>query len=183
VKNSTRFVLIIILIVLSIWLQNLLDTKPELITREKSRFANYFLEDFKLTAHDKTGKIKYTLSAKRLDNFEDEKMAEIKNIEAEFFNAESSLTVTSAKANLFHKSNVIEFYDGVKINRPKQSNRPALALETEKITLLGDEEVLQTDSPVSVKSGNTLFESQGMKFDNKLGELELKSNVKGTYVK
>ena len=165
------------------WLQNLLSTKPELITREKTRFANYFLEDFKLTAHDKDGKVKYLLSAKRLDNFDSEKMAEIQQIEAEFFNQESNWTITSAKANLFHDNNVIEFYDGVKINRPKQANRPALILETDKITLLGDKDILQTDSKVKVKSGNTQFESQGLSFDNKQGVLELKSDVKGIYVK
>jgi len=183
VKNSTRFVLIIILLTIGFWLQNLLETKPELITREKTRFANYFLEDFKLTAHDKDGKIKYVLSAKRLDNFEDEKIAEIQNIEAEFYNQESNWTITSAKANLFHNNNVIEFYDGVKINRPKQPKRPELILETDRITLLGDQDILQTDSKVSVKSGNTQFESMGLSFDNKQGILELKSKVKGTYVK
>ena len=165
------------------WLQNLLSTKPELITREKTRFANYFLEDFKLTAHDKDGKVKYLLSAKRLDNFESEKMAEIQQINAEFYNQESNWTITSEKANLFHDKNIIEFYDGVKINRPKQTNRPALTLKTDKITLLGDKDILQTDSKVTVVSGKTQFESQGLSFDNKQGVLELKSDVKGTYIK
>jgi len=183
VKNSTRFVLIIVLLVLSLWLQDLLETKPELITREKTRFANYFLEDFKLTAHDKDGKIKYTLSAKRLDNFEDEKMAEIQDIKAELQNQESNWTITSAKANLFQENNIIEFYDGVKINRPKQADRPELILETDKITLLGDKDILQTDSKVKIKSGHTQFESLGLSFDNKQGILELKSDVKGTYIK
>ena len=182
-KNSTRFVLIIALLVLSWWLQNLLDTKPELITREKTRFANYFLEDFKLTTHNKQGEVKYVLSAKRLDNYDDEDLAEIQQINLQFINNEANWTLTAGKGRLFHSNKQIEFYDDVKINRPATNNSSALQVSTDKITLLGDAEKLQTDEPVTVVSDGTTLQSQGLVFDNQKGTLELKSNVKGQYVK
>ena len=182
-KNSTRFVLIIALLVLSWWLQNLLDTKPELITREKSRFANYFLEDFKLTSHDTNGEVKYILNAKRLDNFEDEELSEIQHINVQFINNDSIWTLTAGKAKLFHSNKQIEFFDNVKINRPENKNNAALTISTSQITMQGDAEILTTDKKVTVVSGTNTIESLGLKFDNKQGIFELTSNVKGQYVK
>lgn len=182
-KNSTRFVLIIILLVLSWWLQNLLNTKPELITREKTRFANYFLEDFKITSHNEQGQIKYILQAQRLDNYDEEQLAEIQNIETEFYNKESNWTLTATKARLYHSNNQIEFYGGVKINRPQLANRSALLIETDSITLNGDTEILQTNSQVTIIRDKIRLQSQGLVYDNQKGLLELRSNVKGSYVK
>ncbi len=182
-KNSTRFVLIIALLVLSWWLQNLLDTKPELITREKSRFANYFLEDFTLTTHDADGSVKYILKAKRLDNFEDEDLAEIQQINVQFINDESIWTLSAGKATLFHSNKQIDFFDSVKINRPANKDSAALTISTSQITMQGDAEILETNKKVTVVSGGNTIESQGLKFDNKQGIFELTSNVKGQYVK
>ena len=161
----------------------MLDTKPELITREKTRFANYFLDDFTLTSHNKEGDIRYTLKARRLDNFEDENLAEVQQIEATFYNKNSIWTLSAGKARLFHNNKQIEFYDGVKINRPKENDRPALQVSTNSITLQSDTEILQTNDAVTLVSGDTTFQSKGLSFNNEKGILELKSNVKGRYVK
>ena len=182
-KNSTRFVLIIALLVLSWWLQNLLDTKPELITREKSRFANYFLEDFKLTSHNTDGTVKYILKAKRLDNFENEELAEIQDINVQFINNESIWTLSAGNARLFHSNKQIEFFDNVNINRPASENSAALTISTRQITMQGDAEILKTNEKVTVVSGANTIQSQGLIFDNKKGTFELTSNVKGQYVK
>lgn len=180
-KNSTRFVLIIILLVLSWWLQNLLDTKPELITREKTRFANYYLEDFTITTHDTVGKVKYKLSAKRLDNFEDEDQAEIQQIEVRFFDKQADWTLTAGKGRILHSKDQIDFYDGVKIFRPQQKNRPEFSIETASIHLYSERDILETADQVFIKSGKSHFQSLGLSFDNNTGLLELKSNVKGHY--
>jgi len=183
VKNSSRFIIVILLLVFSWWLQDLLDSKPELITREKTRFANYYLQDFKLTAHDTQGKEKYTLQAERLQNFEQDSVSEIEKVHAEFFNKESNWTITADKANLYEEQNKIEFYGNVKIIRPKQKNRSDFTFHTDKILLLTEKEILETSDLVTVSSDSTVIKSKGLRYDNLQGILEFKSDVKVTYVR
>ena len=182
-KNSTRYILIILLLVASWWFQNLLDRKPELITRDKIRLADYYLEDFKLTAHNKQGNISYTLKAKRLDHFENEALAEIKEVHAEVYNQDANWRITANKANLFQNDNKIEFYGNVEVTREKQSDRPDFSLKTDEITLLTKKEIMETSSPVTVQNGKNILKSKGLSYDNQKGVLVLKSNVKGIYVK
>lgn len=172
-----------LLLAFSWWLQDVFTKKPELLTREKTRFANYFLEDFKLTTYDKNGKVKYTLKAKKLDNFERESLAEIEEINVEFYSQGANWTVTADKAKLFQNENKIEFFDNVKILRPKQAEKPEFSFQTQQMTLLTKKEVLQTSQFVTVINNGTLIKSKGLHYDGKNGILELKANVKVTYVK
>lgn len=182
-KNSTRFIIVILLLVLSWWLQNLLDTKPELITREKTRFANYFLEDFTITSHNDAGQVKYTLSANRLDNFEEEDTAELKQIKVSFYGDKENWTLTAGKGRIHHKSQQIDFYDGVNIYRPASANKPEISIETTEIKFDSKLDLLKTKQKVFIRSGKSQFQSTGLSFNNKLGTLELESNVKGHYEK
>ncbi len=172
-----------LLLAFSWWLQDFFTNEPELLTRDKTRFANYFLEDFKLTAYDKSGKAKYTLKAKRLDNFESESVAEIEEINVNFYSQGSNWTVTANKAKLFQDENKIEFFDNVKILRPKQAEKPEFSFQTQQMTLLTEKEILQTDLLVTVNNNGTLIKSKGLRYDGKNGILELKADVKVTYVK
>lgn len=172
-----------LLLAFSLWLQDIFTSKPELLTRDKTRFANYFLEDFKLTAYDKNGKAKYTLKAKRLDNFESESLAEIEEINVEFYTQGSNWTVTANKAKLLQNENKIVFFDNVKILRPKQAEKPEFSFQTQQMTLLTEKEILQTDHLVTVNNNGTLIKSKGLRYDGKNGILELKADVKVTYVK
>jgi len=183
VKNSSRFIIVILLLAFSWWLQDLLDSKPELITREKTRFANYYLQDFKLTAHDTQGKEKYILQAERLQFFEQDSVSEIDKIRAEFFSKESNWIITADKANLYKEQDRIEFLKNVKIFRPKQKNRSAFTFHTDKISLLTEKEILETSSLVTVSSDSTVIKSKGLRYDNQQGILEFKSDVKVTYVR
>lgn len=172
-----------LLLAFSWWLQDLFTHKPELLTRDKTRFANYFLEDFKLTAYNKNGQPKYTLKAKRLDHFEQESLAEIQQINAEFYNQEANWTVTANTAKLYEEKDKIEFTGDVKINRPKQAERSGFSFQSKQMTLLTDIEILQTNSHVIVNSNGTRIESNGLRYDGKQGILELNADVKVTYVK
>lgn len=182
-KNSSRYILIFTLLALSWWLQNILNKKPELIIRDTSRFADYYLEDFKLTAHNKSGLVKYTLQAKRLDNYEQESLAEIQDITAEVYNKQGNWTITADKALLYHNKNIIEFSDNVKIIRPQQPDRAELNLQADTMTLLTEKEILTTNGRVTLKTGKTTLESKGLRYNNLQGILELQANVKGSYVK
>jgi len=183
VKNSTRYILIILLLLFGWWLQDLLSSKPELISREKVRFANYFLEDFTLTAHNKEGLPRYSLQAKRLDHFEQESVAEIQTIRAEIFNEDANWTISARRANLYKDNERIEFYDDVKIFRPAQDKLPELSFQAEKMILFTDTETLKTDSHVIINSNGNSIESDGLSYDSLQGILELTANVKVTYVK
>lgn len=172
-----------LLLAFSWWLQDLFTSEPELLTRDKTRFANYFLEDFKLTAYNKDGKPKYTLKAKRLDHFEEEGLAEIQQIDAEFYNSASIWKVSAKQAKLYQKDNKIEFFDSVKIFRPKQNKQTGFSFQAQQMTLLTEKEILQTDQQVTVNNNGTVIESKGLRYDGKKGILELIADVKVTYVK
>jgi len=168
---------------MSWWLQDLFDRKPELITREKTRFANYYLEDFKLTAHDKQGKIKYILQANRLDNYDQESVAEIQGVRTTLFNKNSNWIVSANQAKIFQGKNKIEFNSDVIFTRPAQASQTKLTLKTEQITFHTDKDLLETSSHVTITSEGTRLEANGLRYDNQKGTFELTSDVKGTYVK
>ncbi len=172
-----------LLLAFSLWLQDIFTSKPELLTRDKTRFANYFLEDFKLTAYNKSGKPKYTIKAQRLDHFEQESLAEIQQINAEIYNKESNWTITANKARLYQDENKMEFFDDVKIFRPKHAEQAEFSFQSKQMTLFSEKEILQTNHHVTVNSNGTLIKSKGLRYDGKQGILELKADVKVTYVK
>ena len=171
------------MLLLSWWLQNLFDRKPELITRDKTRFANYYLEDFKLTAHDKQGKIKYQLEAKRLDNYDQESVAELKEVQTTLFNEKANWLISAKQATIFQADDKIEFFHEVVVTRPQQASQRPLTLQTEQITLHTDKELLHTAAHVTIISGQTRLESNGLRYNSQTGIFELSADVKATYVK
>ncbi|MDH5516627.1 MAG: LPS export ABC transporter periplasmic protein LptC [Gammaproteobacteria bacterium] len=182
-KNSSRYLLIIVLLLLSWWLQNLFDRKPELITRDKSRFANYYLEDFKLTAHDKQGKIKYIIRARRLDNYEQESVAELQDVHSTLFSKKANWEIRADQAKIFQQEDKIVFFENVTFTRPAQDSQQPLTLQTEQMTLFTEKELLQTSAHVTIIEGQTRLEGDGLSYNSQTGTFKLISGVKATYVK
>lgn len=182
-KNSSRFILVILLLVFSWWLQNFLASKPELIIPDKTRFANYYLEDFTLKAHNQSGQVKYSLQAKRLDHYEQDGISEIHQIHTELFNTNANWVVSATNAKLHKEKEIIEFYGDVYVQRLKSETQGEFNFKTEKLTLLTQQEIIQTDSDVLVKNNGTVLKSKGLIYNGQQGILELKADVKVTYVK
>ncbi len=66
----------------------------------------------------------------------------------------------------------------VKVRRPGAADDPALALDSETLTVWPDSYRALTDSPVVLTRGNTRADALGMRADNLFGTLELLGQVR-----
>lgn len=181
-KNLIRLLVVAGLILASWWFQNLIDTKPELVTLDEVRFANYFLRDFEIKSHDSQGQLRYILAAAELDNYEKESMAELKQVKIESFSQDANWTLQAERGEFYQQDKRIELFDNVRLERPATQQSKALSLKTGHIVFYPEKEELKSDDDVFISSEQSQIQSKGMHFNNKLGILTLESEVKATYV-
>jgi lipopolysaccharide export system protein LptC len=75
----------------------------------------------------------------------------------------------------------VHFKGEVHIVRDAYADQQEMSLETDYLHLIPDENLATTDKPVTLRQGDTVVKSVGMRYDHGARILQLQSQVKVTY--
>ena len=180
-RTTTSLLIVLVLALISWWLQDFWKETPIIKTVKDEHFPDYFMENFTITTMNKQGQPAYVLTAKRLDHFADDDTTEIIQPSIVFKEAGGDWSISAERAHILTSNNIIHLYDNVNIIREPTDRQKYLSIKTAYLKVHTDNKIAETDILAHIKTQQLELDTTGMVFDSNKGILKLLSEVKGSY--
>ena len=179
---NKQFTLITLAIIAMIGVWAVLEAPDEVPPVERDpHFVDAYVKDFTLVSMNEIGQPDYTLTASLMEHFNDTGESEISQPVFNI-NREDNSWVISAKNGIIDDDNTWVTLNDDVVMLQKDAT-PPLKLKTSKLRFNTKTQIASTDKQVDITQGTLSIRSNGMKFNNITGNIELLAGVYGTYVK
>ncbi len=166
----------------SFWILELLNRAGEEMQADmRMNEPDYIVERFSFVRLNKEGKPSYIISGDKLTHRPIDDSSEIdKPIVRSLAEDKPPMDIRSKTARVDDVNSRVTLRDEVRIDRAAGQANKELHLETDKLVIYPDEDRMETDQPVRMKSGETTAQASGMRANNASRQLELSG--RGTLV-
>jgi lipopolysaccharide export system protein LptC len=157
------------------------SSEPDMMDANRND-PDYYVENFQFVRVANNGQAEYSVSGQRLTHYPADDTHKIDEPIVKSLTPERPpMQATSKTATIDRISSKIHMYGDVHLDRAATADRERLQLNSEYLLLLTDEDIMQTDHPVTITSGQSVLKGKGMVANNATGELRLAGNVNVTY--
>ncbi len=151
--------------------------------RKLTHEPDYYVEHFALTRLDAQGRPSFTLTAERLIHFPDDDTTEYSQPRLVSLDPDKpKITLTADRGNSSSDGVETHLHDNVVLTRAATESNDPLRITTEYILLLSEDDIARTDRFVRIVNGPSVLTGIGMEFNNASRHLELRNQVRGTWV-
>ena len=159
----------------SFWILELLNRAGEEMQADmRMNEPDYIVERFSFVRLNKEGKPSYIISGDKLTHRPVDDSSEIdKPIVRSLAQDQPPMDIRSKTPRVDDLNSRVTLRDDVTIDRAAGQTNKALHLETDKLVIYPDEDRMETDQPVRMKSGETTAQASGMRANNASRQLEL----------
>jgi lipopolysaccharide export system protein LptC len=177
--------LVIALSTLSWWMPLEQGPVTKLVTGpEKRHIADYYLEDFDLTAMNAAGHPRYHLQAHAMRHYADDDTAEVRMPRLTMYRqGTAQWFVRAEQAQVATGGESVSLQNQVKVERLTEDVREKLEIATSALRVVPANEYAETDQPVVIVTDFGVTRAIGMRADLKQERLELLAQVRGEYEK
>jgi len=164
------------------WL-NLQVQSPTSEAGKNSRHdPDYVIDNFTATSLDEKGKIRFVMSAKKMQHYPDDDTTHLEAPNLASFTAEyPPVRMTSQTGELSHKGDEIFLRDEVTIVRPAFAKQSELTFKTNYLHVLPNKNTADSNQPVTLLDARTKLNAVGMELDYKTHIVKFLSQVKTVY--
>jgi lipopolysaccharide export system protein LptC len=143
---------------------------------------DYYVENFTFVRLGETGKVRYHVSGNKLvHNPRDDTYDIQQPVVTSVSQSRPPLTVHAMRGHGDPKTNAIELYDKVRVDRPASATTQYFHMSTDYLYVLPDEEIMKTHLPVQLISGTAVLNGVGMVANQATREFSLAKQVHGVY--
>ncbi len=154
------------------------STKAEL----PASAPDYYVEQFNFIRMSETGHARYHISGTKLmHDPRNDSYAIQQPIIRNFSSERPPMTLRSERALVENNNTKVHLYNNVQMDRPASSKAEALHMTSEYLLMLPDDDIVQTDKPVTFRLGQSILHGTGMFANNATREIRLLANVRSTY--
>jgi lipopolysaccharide export system protein LptC len=163
----------------SFWLVQVANRDDGALRADPSRNEpDYIVEHFSFVRMTSDGQPRYIVSGDKLthrpiDDVSEVEQPVVRNLSAE----QPPMTMTAQRARIDHVRNVVDLTGQVDLERAASKTAKGMTLKTEALTLLTDEDRMETRQPVELTSGRARLSGTGMRFDNATSRLDILSKM------
>jgi lipopolysaccharide export system protein LptC len=159
----------------SFWILELLNRAGEEMQADmRMNEPDYIVERFSFVRLNKEGKPSYIISGDKLTHRPIDDSSEIdKPIVRSLAQDQPPMDIRSKTARVDDVNSRVTLREDVRIDRAAGQSNKELHLETDKLVIYPDEDRMETDQPVRMKSGETTAQASGMRANNASRQLEL----------
>lgn len=157
------------------WLLELLNRADEQMQADmRMNEPDYIVERFSFVRLNHDGKPAYIISGDKLTHRPIDDSSEIdKPIVRSLTQDQPPMEIRSKTARVDDINSRVTLRDEVKIDRAASGSNKDLHLETDKLVIYPDEDRMETDRPVVLRSGDATAHGNGLKADNASRQLQL----------
>ncbi|OWW22338.1 LPS export ABC transporter periplasmic protein LptC [Noviherbaspirillum denitrificans] len=174
---------LVVLALASFWLYEVMRRATDTVLPSPQRSEpDFYVEKFSYVKLSKTGAAKYHVAGDRLThNPQDDSYDIVKPVMRNISNPEAPTTIRAERGSVNSDNSKVHLYDNVQMDRPATPTSQSVHIRTEYMLVLPDDDVMKTDRPVEITTDRARLTGTGMLANNATRELNLTSNVHGTY--
>ncbi len=163
----------------SFWMvQVITNSDNEIAASARLNEPDYIVENFSFVRMNKVGKPSYIISGTKLTHVPLDDIAMIEHPVVQSLAADQPpMTMQSKQARIDHNNREVHLLGGVDVTRTASPKAEALSLTTEALTILPDDEQMQTDQPLTLKVGRSTLTGVGMQANNATGDMRILDKV------
>lgn len=170
------------LVLLTTWLGRVADHPLIPVIDAVGHDPDYFVDDMKAVAYDKTGVPRYHLEVKRLLHYMDDNTTTLES--PNFLRDGPGVARVAASADRGKVSpdgEIVYLLDQVRMRQDSLNGGMPLDLSTEYLEIFPNQDRLATDRPVVITQGKSRLTGNSMKADGRARTFEMDGHVKGIY--
>ena len=170
-----------LLVGLTVWLNALVQAPSARADGSLRHDPDLMVENFSARKLDETGRVLYTLAARKMVHYPDDDSALLESVTLEAFEPrQPKMTVTADHGRLEQGGDRVLIEGNVLIVREADANGSQARLTTDKLLVLPDAGIARTSSDVVLENASGRAESKGLELDNRARTLRL-DQVRATY--
>ena len=178
--NTYRLYPIVVLGLLagaSIWLERVTRI-DEPVTSIEQTGPDFIANNTRVVGYGADGAQRYELLAERLSHFPQGDLTRLDMPQLRMTNEGRETRITARQGEVSPGGEHVDMQGDVRVRRPASAGAPALALDSDTLTVWPESHRARTDSPVHMTRGATRADAQGLRADNLFGTLELIGQVR-----
>lgn len=163
---------------LSLWLERVTRVDPPPPPRSVHSGPDFTASNTRIRGHDDSGRPSYVLHARELAHFPDRDVVVLQAPSLSLHKDGRDTFIDAERGEVLPGGEQIELFDNVRIRRPADAQGPALALDTEALTIWPDAQRAISDTPVELRRDHSQATAERLRADNLFGQLELIDRVR-----
>ncbi len=174
--------LLLVLGGLTLWLDQKVQPPPVPRDGSTRHDPDFVVENFSAMRMNIDGSQRYAMRGKKMIHFPDDNSTEMEKPRFIHFDPKTApVHVDSDRALVSRDGDHVYFTGNVHVLREAYADQDAMALATEYLHLIPDDDMAISDKAVTMTQGETVVNSVGMEYNHRARVLKLLSQVKVTY--
>ena len=170
-----------LLVGLTLWLNALVQAPSGRASGALRHDPDLMVENFNARKLDTSGRVLYTLAARKMVHYPDDDSALLESVTLEAFEPrQPKMTATADHGRLEQGGDRVWIEGNVVVVREADAKNERATLNTEKLLVLPDEGIARTASEVTLTNASGHARANGMEIDNRARTLKL-DQVTATY--
>lgn len=164
------------------WLNSQVQEPGAVSGKSLRHDPDYTVDNFTATTLDKNGKIRFVMSAQKMQHYPDDDTTHLDNPRIISHAAEyPAMRMSALNGEISSKGEEVILRNEVNIVRPAYSNKSEMTFNTSMLRILPNQDIVNTDQPVTMKDARLTLHAVGMELDHKAHTVKFLSQVKSTY--
>jgi lipopolysaccharide export system protein LptC len=178
-------ILAIALAIITFWINLTVEQQGPKIDGSNRHDPDYTMNNLVNTQTDIYGKLRYVLAATEMVHYPDDDSTVLQRPRFTQYTTNKPYTqIEGLRGYVSSDGEEVELVDNVKVVRQAFENKGEMQILTEKLIILPNQDLVKTDSPVTIKQApKTVITATGMIYDKKNQTVKLLKNVKVHYEK
>jgi len=170
-----------LLVGLTLWLNALVQAPSARASGALRHDPDLMVENFNARKLDTSGRVLYTLAARKMVHYPDDDSALLESVIVEAFEPrQPKMTATADHGRLEQGGDRVWIEGNVVVVREADARNESATLTTDKLLVLPDEGIARTSSAVRLESASGRADATGMELDNRARTMKLEQ-VNATY--
>lgn len=172
------------LALVSLWVAEVTRNRTEDAMPSRAKTTpDYYVDGFRVVQMAKNGQPSYTVSGKKMTHFPADDSAVIDKPVLHSLGAEKPvMSIVADRARSVEDNTKVHLYGNVRAERPATPKDERLLITSEYMMVLPEEDIVQTDKPVTIRLGQSVIRGAGMVANNATRQVEVTGNVRSTYI-
>lgn len=178
-------VILSVLALLTAWVNYMVQPPQPKLDGSNRHDPDYIVSNFVTSQTDVNGILRYKLAAVEMKHYPDDDSTDLVRPRYTQFSVGKPYTqVEALRGYVTSDGEQVQLVDNVKITRQAFANKGEMTVETNHLTILPDQDLVRTDSPVVIKQApKTIIHATGMIYEKDKKIVTLLHKVRAHYEK
>lgn len=165
------------------WLNQQVQPEPAKPDGSKRHDPDAIVENFSATELNEQGVPNFIMAATKMLHYPDDDSTIVEAPRITLSSpGQPAIHATARSATISSKGDEIFLHDDVEVRRDAGSLLDALTLKTDYLHIIPDQDLADTDRPVTIVDAHNIVHATGMEMDNKTRIMKLLSQVRSDHV-